>query len=167
MKDEGLSSKKLGPFVLLSILIALIAANVFIYKGILAPHAAEADVLAVGKAEAILLRTRNGAIILVDTGPDASILRLLGAVLPPWRRSIGAVILTSGKAAQAGGLSSIRSRYDVGAVLRVGTVDLPYGTTFTASDLSFAIVAPSNIGLSIGSTMFTISSSTLPGTYPL
>ncbi len=161
MKDEA------SPLLILMIIAAFVVANAFIYKGVFAPRAVEADVFAAGKSEATLLRTRSGAAILVDTGSDASILRALGNALPPWQRSIDAVILTSGKVAQAGGLPSIESRYAVGAILRAGTPDLPYGSTLTLDDIFLTITAPGSITLSSGSTTLAISSSTPPGTYPL
>ena len=169
MKDEAHLGKigTLNIPILITLIITLIVANTFIYKGVFAAHPAEADVFAAGKGEAMLVRMRSGAVILIDTGPDASILRSLGSALPPWRRSIDVVILTSSNAAQAGGLSSIQGRYSVGSVFRAGTASLPYGTTFTASDLSFTIAAPGGINLSVGSTTFMVSSSTPPGTYPL
>ena len=51
--------------------------------------------------------------ILVDTGPDAGILRALGLALPMWQRSIDAVILTGTKTSFVGGLPEVQDRYRV------------------------------------------------------
>ena len=96
------------------LLLILVAANVFIYRTVLSPHALEVQVLEVGKGDATLVRAPNGATILVDTGPDASILRALGLTLPPWQRKIDVVILTGTKKSAIGGLPDVLRRYTVG-----------------------------------------------------
>ena len=101
-----------GVYVLL--LLILIAANVSIYRMVFAPQMLEVRVLDVGKGDATLVRAPNGATILIDTGPDASILRALGTALPPWQRKIDAVILTSTKKSAVGGLPDVFRRYTVG-----------------------------------------------------
>ncbi len=70
------------------------------------------SVLPVGKESVVLIRTQ-GKTFLIDTGPDASVLRALGTVLPPWERQLDAVLLTSTKKASIGGLSAIFERYTV------------------------------------------------------
>src|SRR3989344_7589612 len=72
-----------------------IAGNISVYQAILAPPVLEVAVLEVGKGNAVLVHTSHDKIILIDTGPDASILRALGSALPMWQRDIDAVILTS------------------------------------------------------------------------
>jgi hypothetical protein len=57
----------------------LIAANISIYRVIFAPRALEVSGLNAGKRNATLVRTPNKTTILVNAGPDASILRVLGA----------------------------------------------------------------------------------------
>ncbi len=91
----------------------LLLANVSLYRAIFAPHALQVRVLDVGKGDATLVRTPDGATLLIDTGPDASILRALGTALPPWQRTIDAVILTNAKKPSAGGLPDVLSRYRV------------------------------------------------------
>lgn len=155
------------PFILILIITMLLVANASLYKGIFTSRSAEAYVFAVEKREVTLLRMPSGAMILIDAGSDASILRALGSTLPPWRRSLDLVILTSDKAAQAGGLPSVESRYAVGPVLHAGTPGLPYGAPLTFDGLSFAIIAPGVVAISSGASSLLISSSTPPGTYPL
>ena len=91
----------------------LLFANFFIYRAILAPRVLTVSALEVGKGDATLIRTPSGKTILIDTGPDASILRALGMALPPWQRTIDAVILTSTKKNFTGGLPDVLSRYNV------------------------------------------------------
>lgn len=94
-------------------LFILIAGNSVVYREVFAPAELEIMALEAGKGDATLVRMQNGAVILVDAGSDASILRALGAALPPWKRSIDLIVLTGAKSAVAGGLPSIESRYKV------------------------------------------------------
>lgn len=95
------------------LLFVLLVANISLYRTVFAPHTLTASTLAVGKGNATLVQTPNNAIILIDTGPDASILRALGERLPPWQRTIDLVILTSTKKSVTGGLPDVLSRYKV------------------------------------------------------
>jgi glyoxylase-like metal-dependent hydrolase (beta-lactamase superfamily II) len=143
----------------------LIAANVSIYKIIFAPRALEVTVLDVGKGEATLVQTSSGKTLLIDTGPDASILRALGKELPMWQRRIDAVILTGTKASLVGGLPEVESRYRVPAPVRVGDTIAPYGMSFIFDNSRIEIIAPATFAISYGSTSLNISSSTPSGTY--
>ncbi len=125
------------------LLVGLIFANVSVYKTIFAPRVLTVTVLGVGKGNATLLQTPTRKTILIDTGPDASILRALGGTLPMWRRDIDAVILTSSAAGSAGGLPSVQSRYHVSQIIRIGGADTPYGSTFELESSRIQIFAPS------------------------
>lgn len=91
----------------------LVAANIFVYSALLTQHTLKVSVLNVGEENAVLVRSQNGATILIDTGPDANILRALGAVLQPWQRKIDIVLLTNAGRKAAGGLQDVLSRYKV------------------------------------------------------
>ena len=65
----------------------------------------EAVVLNVGDGQAVLLRSPHGA-ILVDGGPSPARLNdELGSQLPPWQRSLDALIITAPGLGHIGGLS--------------------------------------------------------------
>lgn len=73
--------------------------------------------LAVGGGEAIFIETPGGRQILVDGGQDArGTLAALGERLPPWDRSLDAVILTSPDDRRLTGLVPVLERYDVALV---------------------------------------------------
>jgi beta-lactamase superfamily II metal-dependent hydrolase len=165
----------------------LIAGNVSIYREIFAPRVLKMTVLDVGKGDAILLRTPDGSTMLIDAGPDASILRALGENLPEWQKSIDTVILTSAVAATARGLPDVMSRYHVSMFIRAGSpgsksvedalaaaasaeTDLrqstiPYGSRLTLGHVHVDLISPVSLNISYGSTSFNISSSTPKGTY--
>jgi len=144
----------------------LLVANFFIYQSLFAPHITEVTVLEVGeKGDAILVRTPNGKTLLIDTGPDASILRALGAALPMWQRRIDAVALTSEKTVQIGGLSDVKIRYLIPTPIHFGTIDTPYGTRLALDGVSVAVLYTGLLNISYGSTSLSISSTTSKGTY--
>ncbi|MBI4065966.1 hypothetical protein HY412_02125 [Candidatus Kaiserbacteria bacterium] len=143
----------------------LIVANVNVYRMIFASRVLTVTVLEIGKGNAALIKTSTRKIILIDTGPDASILRALGDALPMWQRKIDAIILTSSAARSAGGLSSIQSRYHISKIIRIGDVAIPYGSLFTFDDSTIEILAPATFKISYGTSVFKISSSTPAGVY--
>jgi competence protein ComEC len=76
--------------------------------------------LDVGQGDAILIESSDGKRILIDGGPDLSVLKRLGETLPFFRRRIDIVINTHPDIDHIGGLLSVLSRY------RIGLLILPY-----------------------------------------
>ncbi len=96
-----------------ALLLVLFALNVYFYSAIAAPTPASLETFAVGKGAATLVRA-GGETILVNTGPDASVLRALGDRLPPWQRMIDVLVLTSAAQPEVGGLHDVEARYAIG-----------------------------------------------------
>lgn len=149
------------------IVVALALANTAVYRAVVAAPTLSVTVATAGKGTVAIIRTPNGRTLLIDTGSDASALRALGTTLPPWRRAVDAVILTSDKAAQTGGLPSVTARYHVSEVIHLGTADHPYGAPLTFDSATITTLAPGASALTTGTSVFTLSSSTPPGTYHL
>jgi competence protein ComEC len=82
----------------------------------------EIDFYDVGQGDAIFIETPNGKQILVDGGPDLTILEKLGRELPFWDRYIDLVILTHPEYDHIGGLIEIIKRYKIGGILTTGVV---------------------------------------------
>ena len=101
--------KKIGFFVLLS-LICLI--SIFVYQ-IVYFHDGKLHVVFcnVGQGDSILIRTPTSKNILIDGGPDNSVLNCLSAHLPFWERKIDLVILTHPHADHFTGLYYVLDRY--------------------------------------------------------
>lgn len=75
----------------------------------------------VGQGDAIIIRTPEGADVLVDGGrTDGSVLACLGRHLPPWDRTIELVILSHGDADHVGGLPQVAARYRIGRAVSNG-----------------------------------------------
>ncbi|MDZ7586238.1 MAG: ComEC/Rec2 family competence protein [Patescibacteria group bacterium] len=71
----------------------------------------------VGQGDAILLEYKTYQ-ILVDGGPDNSVLSCLGKAMPFWDRKIELVILTHPEADHLTGLIEVVKRYQVGKLLK-------------------------------------------------
>lgn len=76
--------------------------------------------LDVGQGDAIFIETPSKRQLLIDGGPDGSVLRELGKVMPFWDRSIDVVVATHPDADHIGGLVEVLSRYEVSALIRSG-----------------------------------------------
>ncbi|MCX6787927.1 MAG: hypothetical protein NT108_02045 [Candidatus Kaiserbacteria bacterium] len=137
-------------FLLLSVLLV---GNISVYHVLLAPRVLTAVPLDVGKGSATLFHTPSGATILIDTGPDASILRALGKELPPWQRRIDVVLLTSGKSSAVGGLPDVLSHYQVTRQISLThSQRLTFGTD-TYIDIEIRKNAPAGVFVSDGGTV--------------
>ncbi len=73
--------------------------------------------LSVGQGDAILIRTPDAHNILIDGGPDQTILTRLGAVLPWYDRQLDLIILTHNHDDHLQGLLAVLKKYQVDAFL--------------------------------------------------
>ncbi len=76
--------------------------------------------LDVGQGDATFIETPRHRQILIDGGPDQSVLSQLGAVLPWYDKTIDLLILTHPQEDHMLGLIPVLERYRVGAVLTTG-----------------------------------------------
>lgn len=92
----------------------------------------------------MLIQDEKGNDILVDGGPDDTVLEKLGRYLPPWDRTIEMVILTHPHADHVNGLVSVLSQYHV---LKIVRTDVPYASPGfrTFESLSFTQHIPETI----------------------
>lgn len=68
----------------------------------------------VGQGDAIFIRTPLGKTILLDGGPDSSVLPCLSSHMPFWKRNIDLMILSHPHADHLQGLIPVLDRYEVG-----------------------------------------------------
>ena len=78
------------------------------------------SILDVGQGDAILLEAPNGQVILVDGGPDKTVLRRLGEELSFWERRIDLLVLTHPHEDHLAGFNSIINRYTIGGIMISG-----------------------------------------------
>ncbi len=108
------SSSAIGKFLFLGFTSVLFLLGLFFYQqsklndGKL--HLVFCDV---GQGDAIFIRSPKGLDILIDGGPDDSILSCLSNNMPFWDKTIEIVILTHPHADHANGLISVIKRYSV------------------------------------------------------
>jgi competence protein ComEC len=74
-------------------------------------------ILNVGQGDSALISTPQGKNILIDGGPDESVVKELDSVLPFWNRKIDAIIPTHPQADHITGLISVIKRYYVKKIL--------------------------------------------------
>lgn len=71
----------------------------------------------VGQGDAIFIKTPDGIQVLIDGGPDSSVLRELGSQMKVFDRNIDLVIATHSDKDHIGGLIDVLNRYDVKNIL--------------------------------------------------
>ncbi len=77
------------------------------------------DVFDIGQGDSIFIQADNNQ-VLIDGGPDNSIIAKLGSVMPFWDHSLDALILTHPHADHLDGAFEVLKRYDVGMVIESG-----------------------------------------------
>ena len=87
--------------------------------------------LDVGQGDAMLITTPGNQRILIDGGPDLTVLERLGEELPFFDRTIDLLVLTHSDADHVTGFPEIMRRYDVKKVLMTGAAkDSPIYSAF-------------------------------------
>jgi competence protein ComEC len=106
-----------------SILAILTLANVglFVFIGFRPDGLEHIYFFDVGQGDATLIKTNQNHYILIDGGPDNSVVAQLDQVLPMWHRQLDLVILTHPHADHATGLLAILDRYQVEQFWYTGT----------------------------------------------
>jgi competence protein ComEC len=105
------------------IFIGLFAANFFIWYAIFAEDRNDILTVAfldVGQGDAIFIEAPNGNQVLIDGGPNKSVLRQLSKIMPFYDRSIDAILATHPDKDHIGGLADILERYEVDLFLDSG-----------------------------------------------
>lgn len=80
----------------------------------------EVDFLDVGQGDAILVKTPKGQNVLIDGGPDASVMAELSSHLPWYENTIDLVILSHPHDDHVGGLVPVFKKYEVKRVAYTG-----------------------------------------------
>lgn len=73
--------------------------------------------LDVGQGDAVLIESPDGKRLLIDGGPDWSVLERLGETLPFFRRRIDVIVNTHPDIDHIGGLLSVLPRYRIGLLV--------------------------------------------------
>ena len=105
--------------VTLLAVVILATLNLLIWTIVLWPQSRVLTVsfLDVGQGDAIFIESPTGRQMLIDGGPDRSVLRELSKVMNPMDRSIDLVVETHPDADHVTGLAYVLDRYQVGAFM--------------------------------------------------
>jgi competence protein ComEC len=76
----------------------------------------------IGQGDSIFVETGDKKQMLIDGGPDASILEKIGRAIPFYDRYIDIIVLTHPEQDHLNGLIEIIKRYDIGAIITNGIV---------------------------------------------
>ena len=103
---------------LLSLSLLLIA-NYFLWQAIAFAYDNKLHIyfLDIGQGDAILIKTPDHKNILIDGGPDNSVVYQLSKVLPIWDRQIDLMVLTHPQADHVTGLLEVLDRFKVKEIL--------------------------------------------------
>lgn len=104
------------------LILLLLAANWMVWSEVALFHRQQLRVVFfdVGQGDSILVETPERHLILIDGGPDDSVLEKVGKFMPFWRRRIDLVVLTHPHADHFYGLVGVLERYRVDRVLWSG-----------------------------------------------
>jgi competence protein ComEC len=111
---------KLSKILLLLGIAACLVAIPLFWLTYQAPKNLEVDFLEVGQGDAILIKTPAGQNILIDGGPDKTVLKRLAENLPWWDKQIDLMILTHPHDDHVSGLIDVLKRYHVKRILYTG-----------------------------------------------
>jgi len=105
--------------------LILLAANVLVWREVASFQRSELKVVFfdVGQGDAILIETPERHLILIDGGPDDTILNKIDRWVPFWRRRLDLVVLTHPHADHFYGLAQVLDRYQVDRILWTGVAD--------------------------------------------
>jgi len=108
--------------ILIVVLAMLILAWVWVFIEERGHKFLEVDFFDVGQGDAIFIETPKHKQILVDGGPDLTILEKLGREMPFWDRYIDLVVLSHPEADHLTGLIEVAKRYKIGGILTTGII---------------------------------------------
>ncbi len=90
----------------------------------------------VGQGDAAYVRFPDGRDLLIDGGPNDSVLACLGRYMPFWDRSIDLVVLTHPQKDHLQGLIQVTRRYAIGSILRSEVAGTSEGFTELQKSIS-------------------------------
>ena len=119
-----MSMENIKKHVALYFIGILFAANFFIWYAVSAEERGILTVafLDVGQGDAIFIESPTGKQILLDGGPDGSVLSRIGALLPFYDRSIDMLIVSNPDKDHFAGFIDVLKNYQVGNIMEPGTI---------------------------------------------
>jgi len=114
--------KKYQGKILLGLLAITIVVWIFVFQESTPNKFLEINFLDVGQGDAIFVEMLNKKQMLIDGGPDLSVLEKLGGIMPFYDRYIDIVLLTHPEQDHMNGLIEVLKRYDIGEIVFTGVI---------------------------------------------
>ncbi|HEY4513464.1 MAG TPA: ComEC/Rec2 family competence protein [Candidatus Paceibacterota bacterium] len=121
MPDHENAYYKKHRFALLA--LVLFAINIFLFYADFKSlnNGLVVAMLDIGQGDAIFIQSPTGTQVIFDAGPARSVLGPLARVMPPFDRTIDAIVITNPDADHVGGFMEILKNYKVSRVFKPGT----------------------------------------------
>ena len=108
---------------ILAVLFAIaVIVWVFVFVEVRQKEFLEINFFDVGQGDSIFIETMDKKQILIDGGPDLSILEKIGLEMPFYDRYIDLIILSHPEADHLNGLIEVIKRYEIGAIITTGVI---------------------------------------------
>ncbi len=114
--------KKIFWMVVLLLVVCLTVLGFLLFPKAAAKENLEVVFLDVGQGDAIFIKTPSGKDVLIDGGPDSSVIEALGRHMPFYDRHIDTMILTHPHSDHVAGLVEVLKRFEVGEIWYTGAV---------------------------------------------
>ncbi len=114
------ANKKFTYFSLTALVVVALLIWLAVFQGVKQGDSLKIVFCDVGQGDAILIQIPQNYDILIDGGPDNSVLSCLGENMPFYDRKIESIILTHPDADHSTGLVEILKRYEIGEVWLTG-----------------------------------------------
>ncbi len=115
--EERVWRARLMSLIVLTLISIGVWAGLYIEGGAQIEQQFEVTFLDVGQGDATLIETPGGTQVLVDGGPNSSVLQVLAKELPLFDRTLDMVVATHPDSDHVGGLSDVLERYTVSQLL--------------------------------------------------
>jgi competence protein ComEC len=108
--------------LVVAVLVTLVSFGLFVISLRTTTQPLKVVLLNIGQGDAIYIKSPTGREIMIDGGPDRSVLKGLGRVMPFYDRSIDALIISNPDKDHFAGFIDILRSYKVNLVVEPGTV---------------------------------------------
>lgn len=129
---QKISGKRTLAYGLLAILFVV---NWFVWASVFSSvtgHPLRVSIFSVGEGRAVLIQSPTGTSVLLDAGPNRSVLRALSKKLGPFNRELSLVIQTSISSGAISGMPSVFERYNPKVFMTTGAPNNTLSTRLVA-----------------------------------
>lgn len=108
--------------ILIALFVIAVVVWVFVFIDVNQGEFLKLEFFDVGQGDAIFVETMDKKQVLIDGGPDLSVLEKIGRKMPFYDRYIDLIILSHPEADHLNGLIEVIKRYEVGGIIATGVI---------------------------------------------